>query len=214
VFFEAERREALGYPDSAFPDPASWLVDKSGRPRSKGARPFREPLSPDPRRGWPPPDVPRPAPSAFVKRDGEERGARLAGALAAFVARTDRAADLLAGFMPEIRALDDGETLTFLHGTVSDRQHAVAVPDTRSIWTRSSLTRPLAGGLEPMLGDLHLRTLTVLAFRGSASPACSTRSITRDFGYRWVTRFVALDRTEATRALTRLRRQWFNSASP
>jgi len=27
LHFEAERREALGYPDSQFPDPASWLVD-------------------------------------------------------------------------------------------------------------------------------------------------------------------------------------------
>lgn len=27
LFFDAERREALAYPDSAFPDAASWLVD-------------------------------------------------------------------------------------------------------------------------------------------------------------------------------------------
>ena len=27
LFFDAERIEALGYPDSRFPDPASWLVD-------------------------------------------------------------------------------------------------------------------------------------------------------------------------------------------
>jgi type IV secretion system protein VirB4 len=32
----------------------------------------------------------------------------------------------------------------------------------------------------------------------------------QNFGYRWVTRFIALDRTDALRALTRLRRQWFN----
>ena len=32
----------------------------------------------------------------------------------------------------------------------------------------------------------------------------------QDFGYRWVTRFIALDKTDATKALTKLRRQWFN----
>ena len=32
----------------------------------------------------------------------------------------------------------------------------------------------------------------------------------QDFGYRWVTRFIALDKSDATKALTRLRRQWFN----
>src|SRR3546814_21050905 len=31
LHFEAERREALGYPDSAFPDAASWLVDEERR---------------------------------------------------------------------------------------------------------------------------------------------------------------------------------------
>ncbi|MGC7532488.1 conjugal transfer protein TrbE, partial [Pandoraea pneumonica] len=28
---EAERREAIGYPDGAFPDAASWLVDQERR---------------------------------------------------------------------------------------------------------------------------------------------------------------------------------------
>ena len=28
LFFDAERTEALGYPVSSFPDPASWLVDQ------------------------------------------------------------------------------------------------------------------------------------------------------------------------------------------
>jgi len=32
----------------------------------------------------------------------------------------------------------------------------------------------------------------------------------QDFGYRWVTRFIALDKTLATKTLTSLRRQWFN----
>jgi len=35
-------------------------------------------------------------------------------------------------------------------------------------------------------------------------------NILQDFGYRWVTRFIALDKTDATKALTRIRRQWFN----
>src|SRR3546814_20121121 len=31
MFFDAERREASAYPDSRFPDPASWLVDQERR---------------------------------------------------------------------------------------------------------------------------------------------------------------------------------------
>src|ERR1700712_4001402 len=31
LFFEAERREAMAYPESDFPDAASWLVDRERR---------------------------------------------------------------------------------------------------------------------------------------------------------------------------------------
>ena len=41
LFFDAERREALGYPDARFPDPVSWLVDQERRDRLA----FVEPLT-------------------------------------------------------------------------------------------------------------------------------------------------------------------------
>ena len=69
---------------------------------------------------------------------------------------------------------------------------------------------PLTGGLEPMLGGEHLRTLTVLGFPGASRPGILDALNHADFAYRWVTRFIALDKTDATKALTRLRRQWFN----
>src|SRR3546814_20730148 len=38
LFFDAERIEALGYPDSTFPDPASWLVDEERRAHFAGRK--------------------------------------------------------------------------------------------------------------------------------------------------------------------------------
>src|SRR3546814_9139691 len=38
LFFDAERIEALGYPDSTFPDPASWLVDEERRAHFDGRK--------------------------------------------------------------------------------------------------------------------------------------------------------------------------------
>ena len=49
--------------------------------------------------------------------------------LKTFIAETDRATDLLASILPEARALDDAETLTYLHGTISTKSHRVAVPN-------------------------------------------------------------------------------------
>src|SRR3546814_13917879 len=69
---------------------------------------------------------------------------------------------------------------------------------------------PLTGGLAPRLGNQHLRTLTVLGFPNLSRPGMLDALNSADFGYRWVTRFIALDKTDATKTLTKLRRQWFN----
>jgi hypothetical protein len=46
-----------------------------------------------------------------------------------FVQETDRAIDLLASVLPEIAALDDQDTLTYLHVCISTKRHPVSVPD-------------------------------------------------------------------------------------
>src|SRR3546814_5901701 len=68
---------------------------------------------------------------------------------------------------------------------------------------------PLAGGIEPMLGDWHLRTVSVLGFPNTTRPGFLDELNRLGFAYRWVTRFLPLDKTGANSALTRLRRQWF-----
>ncbi|HEV8408342.1 MAG TPA: conjugal transfer protein TrbE, partial [Sphingomicrobium sp.] len=123
---------------------------------------------------------------------------------------TDRALDLLSGLMPEVRVLDDDETLTFLHTCVSARRHQVTMPETPMYLDAFIADTDLTGGLEPMLGHLHLRTLTLLGFPALSRPAILDALNHQNFEYRCVSRFIALDRADATRALTRLRRQWFN----
>src|SRR6185312_8425537 len=121
-----------------------------------------------------------------------------------------RAFDLIAGLMPEVHELDDQETLTYLHNKVSAARHPVAVPETPIYLDALLPDTPFTGGLEPMLGSLHLRTLTLLGFPALSRPGILDALNHLGLGYRWMTRFIALDRTDATRALTRLRRQWFN----
>jgi len=210
LFFEAERVEALGYPKSGFPDPASWLVDEERRAAFEGRRrqhfesAYHLTLL-----SMPPADQVAQAERALLETAREENGRDWRQDLAGFIAETDRALDLLAGFMPEVRALDDGETLSYLHSTVSTKRHRVAVPDTPIYLDGILVDTALSGGIEPMLGDQHLRTLTILGFPSLTRPGILDALNHQDFACRWVTRFIALDRTEATRTLTRLRRQWF-----
>lgn len=210
LFFEAERREALGYPKSRFPDPVSWLVDEERRADFEAQGQHFESRYYLTLLWLPPADSSDAAGRFMVDRPGHDGVRDWRGDLARFIAETDRVLDLLSGFMPEVRALGDAETLTYLHGTVSDRRHAVAVPDTPIYLDALLADTPLAGGLEPRLGEQHLRTVTLLGFPSLSRPGILDALNAADFGYRWTTRFIALDKTDATQALTRIRRQWFN----
>lgn len=210
LFFEAERCAVLGYPDSDFPDAASWLVDRERRAGFLAEGQHYESRYYLTLVWLPPADNQDAAGRSLVERGeaGKERDWR--GALAGFIAETDRALDLLDGFMSEVRALDSAETLTWLHGIVSDRVHPVAVPEVPMYLDGLLADTPLTGGLEPRLGDLHLRTVTVTGFPNLSRPGILDALNHQDFGYRWVTRFIALDKTDAIKTLTSLRRQWFN----
>src|SRR3546814_13824756 len=101
--------------------------------------------------------------------------------------------------MPEVRVLYDSETLTFRRGTISTRAHVVAVPDTPIYLDALLADTPLTGGLEPRLGETHVRTLTVLGFPGMSRPGILDALNHQDFAYRWVTRFIALDKRSEER---------------
>ncbi len=211
LFFEAERIEALGYPDSIFPDPASALVDAERRARFAGTAKKHYESRYHLTLVWmPPADQSAKAASALVERRSDSAGRDWHQALRGFVAEATRAADLFASFMPEMRALGDSETLTYLHGTISAKRHRVAVPETPLYLDGLLADTALTGGLEPKLGDMHLRTLTVMGFPNASRPGIFDALNHQDFAYRWMTRFIALDKTQATKALNKIRRQWFN----
>lgn len=211
LFFDAERIEALDYPDSAFADAASWLVDEERRAHFDG------------RKGQhfesryhltllylPSPDQVSRAERALLERDTPQQGRDWRQELRAFVAETDRVLDLLSGFMPEVQALNDAQTLTFLHDCIGARRHPVAVPEVPMYLDGLLVDTPLSGGIEPMLGEKHVRTVTVLGFPNLTRPGLLDALNHEAFEYRWATRFLCLDKPAATRALTKVRRQWFN----
>ncbi len=55
------------------------------------------------------------------------------------------------------RWLDDAETPSYLHGSVSTKRHRVRVPETPMYLDALLADQPLAGGLKPRLGDAQMR---------------------------------------------------------
>src|SRR5206468_2358853 len=126
-----------------------------------------------------------------------------------FIDRTDRVLQLVEGFVPEAAWLSDSETLTYLHSTISTKRHGVGTPQTPMHLDALLAHEPLTCGLEPRLGNAHLRTLTVIGFPTTTFPGILDELNRLAFPYRWSTRAICLDKTEATKLLVKIRRQWF-----
>lgn len=208
LFVEAERREAADYPQSKFPEPLSWLVDEERRSA------FEEDASHFESRYhltlvYLPPEEGRARAAKLLYENGKTEGVDWRERLEAFVSESVRFLDLLDGVMPEIGWLDDTQTLTYLHDCVSTRRHPVVVPEVPMHLDALLADEPLVGGLAPMLGAMHLRTLSVRGFPTSTWPGVLDDLNRLGFAYRWCTRFLCLDKAEAEKELTRLRRQWF-----
>jgi len=111
--------------------------------------------------------------------------------------------------MPEVRWLGDGETLTYLHSCVSTKRQRVRVPETPCYLDALITDEGLTGGLAPRLGEHYLRVATITGFPTATFPGILDELNRLAFGYRWSTRAIMLDKVDATKLLTRIRRQWF-----
>ena len=208
IFVEAQRIAAQTYPHSIFPDPASALVDLERQDAFEEAgahfesRYFLTFV-------WLPPAEDASRIEGWLYEGRAQTGVDPWELLHGFVDRTNRGLQLVEGFMPEVAWLNDSETLTYLHSTISTRQQRVRIPETPMHLDALLADEPLAGGLEPRLGSHHLRTLTVVGFPTATHPGILDELNRLAFPYRWSTRAILLDKTEAVKLLTKIRRQWF-----
>ena len=208
IFVEAQRHAAANYPASRFPDAASALVDAERKADFEEAGAHFEssyfltvcylPPAEDAARA-----------EIWLYEGRERSGVDAREVLSGFADRTDRILRLIEAFMPECRWLDDAETLSYLHSCVSTKRHRVRVPETPMYLDALLADQPLTGGLEPRLGASHLRVLTITGFPTDTTPGLLDELNRLAFPYRWATRAILLDKTDATKLLTKIRRQWF-----
>jgi type IV secretion system protein VirB4 len=208
IFVEAQRLPSNSYPDGRFPDAASALVDAERKASFEEAGAHFE-SSYFLTLTYLPPAEDAARAEGWLYEGRETKGIDPHEVLAGFADRTDRVLRLVEAFMPECHWLDDAETLTYLHGCVSTKRHHVRVPETPMYLDALLADQPLAGGLEPRLGDQHLRVLTVTGFPTVTTPGLLDELNRLAFPYRWSTRAILMDKTDATKLLTRIRRQWF-----
>ncbi|MBA8910235.1 conjugal transfer protein TrbE [Aminobacter ciceronei] len=208
IFVEAQRHAAGCYPQSIFADAASALVDAERKADFEEAGAHYE-SSYFLTFAYLPPAEDAARAESWLYEGKSENGVDTGEIVTGFIDRTDRILQLVDGFMPDCGWLTDPETLTYLHACVSTKGHRVRVPETPMHLDALLADQSLTGGLEPRLGDQHLRILTVVGFPTATTPGILDELNRLAFPYRWSTRAILLDKTDATRLLTKIRRQWF-----
>lgn len=208
---EARRQPAPGYPEAVWPNAAAWLIDEERRAvfEAAGAR-FESRyfvtftwLAPPERQG-------KLEAALFEGGSVRTSGGDYPAALQRFVEETNAVAALIETMTPHAAWLDDEATLSYLHDCISDRAHRVAVPLTPFHLDALIPDAALVGGLAPRLGRNHLKVLSVRSFVTETEPGLLDALNRLGISYRWVTRFMPLDREAARREIEKIRKRWFS----
>ncbi|MCR6645807.1 MAG: hypothetical protein NVV62_15455 [Terricaulis sp.] len=209
---EARRSETNEYPISDWPDPLSWLIDQE-RAQDFAAAGGRFESAYYLTLSWLPPSETSGKFEAALFESGAysaSLGVDYKASLARFIEETQAFKALLDLVMNEARFLDGAETLTYLHSCISDRPHAIAVPQTPFHIDELVSDSGLVGGVAPKLGDLHLKILSVRAYVSETEPGLLDALNRLGVPYRWVTRVMPLDREEARAEIEKIRKRWFS----
>lgn len=213
IFSEASRHISSNYPSTSFPDPVSYLIDEERRSLFVDNSAYFESEYYLTFVYLPPPDSASKLTSLMIETTGAgsvKDAVDYRAHLTSFGVEVSRIIDLVGGVLPEVRALDDEETLTYLHSTVSTRRHTVCVPEIPMYLDAVLADSPLVGGLEPRLGKHRLKAVSVMGFPGSSIPGILDALNRLAIEYRWSTRYIPLDKVDAQAELTRYKRQWFS----
>lgn len=212
LFFEAARIPATEYPKSDFVDPAAWIVEQERRgmfEEETATRDLYESVYYLTFQFIPPADRTGKAESLLIETPDDDKGLSAQDHLQSFISESGRCLDLLQAQFPLARWLDDDATLTYLHSTVSPKRHLIKTPDTPAYLDAVIGGADLVGGLVPRLDEHSIHTVTVLGFPSETAPGILDELNKLGFSYRWMTRFLPLSKSEATKVITKTRRQWF-----
>ena len=220
IYFDAVRREMTAYPRSRFPDAVSTLIDEERRANFESGEHFESTYYVTVI--WmPPPLLEAAAEALFFDDDAEPDGLsrreagkrhadRAAGEyLAAFMGERQRLVAQFASLFPSVSPLDDVATLAYLHSTVSTKFHPVVAPSVPDCLDALLTDEPLTGGGKPKLGRHYLGVLSIKSFPNESFPGLLDALNRLGFAYRWVTRFVCLDKSDAERQIDGYKRKWF-----
>lgn len=207
---EARRRKSQKYYKSEFPDAASEFFDRErqhsfGQDNNQYETDYFFSLA------WlTPADTKGRLEEIFYENLPKLGASDYRRCLEEFEAVCNKVADSLQIFMPSFRALDDAETLTYLHDCVSGRHVRMCAPETAMYIDALITDTSLTCGRHPKLGDEYMDIISFRGYPGATLPGLLEVMDYLTVEYRWVTRYIPFDKLEAEKQIKAVRRHWFS----
>jgi type IV secretion system protein TrbE len=205
-FVEAQRLEAQEYPSASWPDPATWIVDRERRQRVlERSTPLYESFYFLTFVWKLPAETHKKLTRLFYEdSEGDVEVADTSRDIDFFLRSLEEMTDLLVadGGLKELIELDDDQTVTFLHSTISRNRQPVISPEAGLFLDAYLPDQALTCGETPMLGEWYMPVAVITQFlTPSTRPAMLAQLDGLGLEYRLVWRWSRMEKDEATKEL-------------
>ncbi|ERL03194.1 TraG/VirB4 family ATPase [Mitsuokella sp. oral taxon 131] len=145
---------------------------------------------------------------AFIVEGREKKITKADDVLAGFAEQLYKLFIMFRNLHIEVDPLDEDALLTYLHSTVSGRPRPLRAPKTPMLLDRCLYDTPFYGGLEPQLGNQHMRVIAPISYGKETIFGLLDEFNRLDFAFRWVTRAYCMSKNDVLGELDTERRHW------
>ena len=207
LYFEAQRRPSTSYAtDNHFPDKITYYIDDERRKFFSGGRHFESNYFAT--AYWMPPNDNEGRVREFMVEGAKHKKISVWDNIEVYADVVNKLTGTFHHLHIPAEFLTPDETLTYLHSCTSDNWRKLKMPNRPLLLDHYLCDAPFYGGLEPKLGDKHLRIVAVTGFANDSFFGMFDRLNQLDFSYRWVTRFYCMSKQDALSELDKLKRAW------
>ncbi|MDR2941730.1 MAG: hypothetical protein LBV17_03965 [Treponema sp.] len=196
---EAQRFQLAEYPPSNFDTLAPYLIDRERKEAfSAAGRHFDSSYYLT--FIWrPPSENVKKLTAMFIKSGGSgDEGMSVKQNVEFFVNESNSVASLLANDLI-LEPLDNEQTIAFLHSNISVKRHPIRFPHTQIMLDRILPDSVLENNLTIKLGDYYIPIVGINDFPDETYPALLDSLNRARIEYRWVTRYICLDKEEGVK---------------
>jgi type IV secretion system protein TrbE len=207
LYFEAQRTPSTHYAsDVYFPDPITKAIDDERKNFFSDGQHFESDYYLT--AYWQPPNDSQERMKEFVIEGRQKKTITATDMMDVFFEQVDKIYGMYNILQIPSEFLSPDEMITYLHSTVSDNCRLLKLPKKQLLLDQYLYDTPLYGGLEPRLGNQHVRVVAPIKYRGNTIFGLFNDLNRLNFPYRWVTRYCCLGKQDSISALEGVKRGW------